>query len=53
VLVEFDQRLDAWREEGDGVRLLAWLSRDVPAWFVTHVGTMDSVSAQWLASHGG
>jgi hemerythrin len=53
VLIELDEKLDAWREGGEPAVLLTYLRNDVPTWFVAHIRTMDTVTAQWLASHGG
>jgi|APLak6261675434_1056106.scaffolds.fasta_scaffold00817_4 hemerythrin len=51
VLAELDAKLAAWRATGDTDALRTYLSRDVTAWFVAHIQSMDFVTARWLAQH--
>ncbi len=35
----------------DYAAAVAMVERDIPAWFVQHIETMDRVTATWIASH--
>jgi hemerythrin len=53
VLAEMDAQARAFRESGDGARLARYLAQVLPAWFVNHIRTMDSVTAGYLARQRG
>jgi hemerythrin len=53
VLAEMRTEGERFRAGGDAARLWAYVSSDVPAWFVGHIETMDHVTAQFIASRGG
>jgi hemerythrin len=42
----------AFAESGDVDRLWAYVSRDVPAWFIGHIQSMDLVTAQFVSMRG-
>ena len=46
VIDEMEAEETHFRETGDTGRLLAYLSEAVPAWFVSHIQSMDAVTAQ-------
>ena len=50
VLAEMAGRAAAWRATGDAATLLAWLEKGVAPWFLEHLGTMDSVTARFIAA---
>jgi hemerythrin len=45
VLSEMDREARAFRLEGDAARLARYLFETLPAWFVLHIRTMDTVTA--------
>ncbi len=51
-LAEMDAEVRALRERGDGPRLARYLSEKLPAWFLNHIGTMDAVTARFVAGQG-
>ena len=53
VLEELAEEGRAFGEGGDAARLHAYVTRDVPAWFVNHILTMDTMTARFIASRGG
>lgn len=42
----------AWMSNRDPSALSAYLRQTLPAWMVQHIGTMDAVTAQFLAARG-
>jgi hemerythrin len=40
-----------FRETGDTARLRAYVREAVPAWFVSHIQSMDAVTAGFIAAH--
>lgn len=50
VLKDMETRIEDWKQDRDAERLRAWLYKDVGAWFVNHVSTMDFVTARFIAS---
>jgi len=43
-------RIESWKLDRDANVLRAWLYKDVGAWFVNHVSTMDFVTARFIAT---
>jgi hemerythrin len=50
VLAEMDQEARRFREAGDAARLWSYLFEVVPAWFVQHIRTMDSITARFVSA---
>lgn len=50
VLAEMDAEARRFREGGDPQRLWRYLFDVVPAWFVQHIKTMDTMTARFVAS---
>lgn len=46
VLSEMDAEARTFRQRGDGARLARYLFETLPAWFSSHVRTMDLVTAR-------
>lgn len=53
VLAEMHGELAAWLEAADLERLKHYLFETLPRWFVDHIATMDTVTAQYIARQGG
>ena len=53
VLSQMEREAFAFREQGDTDRLWRYVSSVVPEWFVTHIQTMDAVTAQFVTMRGG
>jgi hemerythrin len=51
VLAEMDAEARLFRERGDGARLSRYLFEAMPAWFLNHIRTMDTVTAGFAAAH--
>jgi hemerythrin len=49
VLADMSAHIERWKQGRDVVALRDWLDKEVGAWFVTHVGTMDLVTAGYMA----
>ncbi|HTN51738.1 MAG TPA: hemerythrin family protein [Anaeromyxobacter sp.] len=49
-LAEMDLQARRFREGGDPAKLWSYLFEVVPAWFVHHIRTMDSVTARFVVS---
>ncbi len=49
-LAEMDVEARRFREGGDPDRLWSYLFEVVPAWFVHHIKTMDTVTARYVAA---
>jgi hemerythrin len=49
VLTEMSTRIERWKKEREPEALREWLAHTVGDWFVTHVGTMDLVTAGFIA----
>lgn len=52
VLEELAEEGRAFGEGGDVARLHAYVTQAVPAWFVNHILTMDTMTARFVASRG-
>ncbi len=52
VLAELAEEGRAFGERGDAARLHAYVTQAVPAWFVNHILTMDTMTARFVASRG-
>ncbi len=50
VLADMSVQIENWKQGRDRTTLSDWLDRKVGNWFVTHVGTMDLVTAEFIAS---
>jgi hemerythrin len=53
VLEEMEGEGSRFREGGDRERLWRYVSAAVPEWFVSHIQTMDFVTAQFVSMRGG
>jgi len=53
VLEEMEVEGEHFRETGDTARLWKYVSEAMPTWFVSHIQTMDHVSAQFVSMRGG
>jgi len=53
VLEEMVAEGEAFREAGDVARLWRYVAEAVPGWFVAHILSMDTVTAQFVAMRGG
>jgi hemerythrin len=53
VLADMSAHIERWKQGRDVTALQVWLDKDVGAWFVTHVGTMDFVTAGFIKAQGG
>jgi hemerythrin len=49
VLADMSAHIERWKQGRDVAALRDWLVKDVGDWFVTHVGTMDLVTAGFIA----
>ena len=49
VLADMAARIELWRREGDLEALRDWIDAAVGEWFVNHVGSMDMVTAGFVA----
>ncbi len=49
VLADLSAHIDRWKQGRDVVALRDWLDKEVGTWFVTHVSTMDLVTAGYMA----
>ncbi len=52
VLEEMESEETHFRETGDTARLWKYVSDTVPAWFVSHIQSMDQVTAGFIAARG-
>jgi hemerythrin len=50
VLTDMAAHIERWKQDRDVAALRDWLDQAVGAWFVTHVGTMDLVTAGYIAT---
>jgi hemerythrin len=50
VLDEFQAEARAFQEKSDAARLVAYVSRAVPAWFLQHIQSMDLVTSRFVAA---
>lgn len=48
VLADMNARIENWKHGRGAAALRDWLDKDVGDWFVTHVGTMDLVTAGFI-----
>lgn len=53
VLEEMAAEGQAFRATRDAARLHAYVTQAVPAWFVNHILTMDTMTARFVAARGG
>jgi hemerythrin len=53
VLAEMEVKYLAWRAGGDVKALLAYASEGISSWFVSHVQTMDFVTARFVIAARG
>lgn len=53
VLEEMVAEGEAFQATGDTDRLWRYVSTAVPGWFVSHIQSMDAVTAQFVAMRGG
>ena len=49
VLADMSTHIGCWKQGRDVATLREWLDQAVGTWFVTHVGTMDLVTAGYIA----
>jgi hemerythrin len=52
-LAEMDAEARAFRDGGDAERLSRYLAEALPAWFVSHIRTLDAAAAFYLARQRG
>jgi hemerythrin len=52
VLSDMETRIERWKQGRDASALGEWLEQTVGDWFVTHVSTMDSVTAGFIKAQG-
>ncbi len=50
VLTDMSARIERWKQGRDTAALRDWLEHRVGDWFITHVGTMDLVTAGFIAT---
>jgi hemerythrin len=48
VLADMSTHIELWKQGRDVAALRDWLDKDVGDWFVTHVGTMDLITAGFI-----
>ncbi len=48
VLTDMSTRIERWKQGRDAAALRDWLDHSVGDWFVTHVSTMDLVTAGFI-----
>lgn len=48
VLADMSARSQRWKQDRDVEALREWLDQAVGDWFMAHVGTMDSVTAEFI-----
>lgn len=53
VLAWFGELIAQWREGRDAEALAGTLRGDIREWLLNHIATMDTVTAQFVAMHGG
>lgn len=53
VLAEMEAQLQAWQQQADVNALQHYANQSLPYWFVNHISTMDTVTAQFIANQGG
>jgi hemerythrin len=49
VLADMAARIENWKRERDVPELRGWLDKTVGDWFVTHINTMDFITAGFIA----
>ena len=52
VLEDMEAIYGDWVESKDAQKLLAWVRGPLPEWLVEHIQTMDTITAQFIASAG-
>lgn len=50
VLAEISAKIDSWKKAREMAALRDWIERRMGDWFVNHVGSMDFVTARFIAS---
>ncbi len=53
VLAELADEGQSFERSGDAKRLWHYVSQVVPAWFIGHIQSMDTVTSQFVAMRGG
>lgn len=48
VLAELKQEIDHWNSHKDFERVQSYLTETVVSWFINHLNTMDTVTAQFI-----
>jgi hemerythrin len=51
VLAELAAVVQRFGADHDRAALRLYLARDVAAWFVSHIQTMDFITARWVSAH--
>lgn len=49
-LLVIQRAVEAWQESRDAAGLRTWIEKDFVAWIANHIITMDTVTAQFVAS---
>jgi len=52
VLGDMESRIARWKQERDATALSNWLEVDIVDWFVSHVSTMDFITARFIKAQG-
>ena len=52
VLGDMESRIARWKQERDATALSNWLEVDIVDWFVSHVSTMDFITARFVKAQG-
>ncbi|MBI4809039.1 MAG: hemerythrin family protein [Nitrosomonadales bacterium] len=52
VLADMTTRVERWKQGHDVPALKEWLDRDIGDWFVSHVSSMDFVTAGFIKAQG-
>jgi len=53
VLAEMKTELEEWCDQEDLTRLKTYVDHTLPQWFIGHIETMDTVTAQFIERAGG
>jgi hemerythrin len=53
VLAELSSEVEQYRAGGDAERLRRYAAEAVPAWFLSHIDSMDMVTSRFVASRRG
>lgn len=52
VLDDMESRIARWKQERDATALSNWLEVGIVDWFVSHVSTMDFITARFIKAQG-